>query len=177
MTRKFLMTVAIVAVVLIASTALVLPRPTALAVAVSMAEVLAVAVLTGVVLSTVVFSAGMVTSIQATMGTAIPRPVTIRSTVRPPATDRVRLATWNLAALVQNQKPQPTGGALALQCSHFILLRGWSGYLGAGHSIRASGQSRSRRVTGSNLICDVGGPIDPASATARRGPPIGEFRT
>jgi hypothetical protein len=103
MTRKLLMTVAIMLSRSPPPSALVLPRPTALAevlvvavstaaglaATVSMAEVLTAAVLPGAIFSTGVFSAGMVAFIQATVDTGMPRTVTIRSTARPPATDRV----------------------------------------------------------------------------------------
>jgi len=60
-----------------------------------------------------VFSAGTVVSLRTTMDTVMPRTVTTRSTVRPPATDRILLATWNRTALAQTQKPRSSGGALA----------------------------------------------------------------
>jgi hypothetical protein len=57
----------------------------------AMVEVLVAAVLTDAVFSIEVFSAGTVVSIRTTMDTAMSRTVIIRSTVRPPATDRVWL--------------------------------------------------------------------------------------
>ena len=104
MTRKFLMTVAIVAIAL----------AEVLAAADSTAAGLAAVVFTadmGVVFTAgmaAAFTAGTVASIRATMGMAIPRTVTT-------ATDRVQLAAGT-TQLCHEAKAPPAGGALDFQC-------------------------------------------------------------
>ena len=99
MTRKFLMTVAIVAIAL----------AEVLAAADSTAAGLAAVVFTADM--GVVFTAGTVASIRATMGMAIPRTVTT-------ATDRVQLAAGT-TQLCHEAKGPPAGGALDFQCPTF----------------------------------------------------------
>jgi hypothetical protein len=107
MTRKFLMTVAIVAIAL----------AEVLAAADSTAAGLAAVVFTadmGVVFTAgmaAAFTAGTVASIRATMGMAIPRTVTT-------ATDRVQLAAGT-TQLCHEAKGPPAGGALDFQCPTF----------------------------------------------------------
>jgi hypothetical protein len=107
MTRKFLMTVAIVAIAL----------AEVLAAADSTAAGLAAVVFTadmGVVFTAgmaAAFTAGTVASIRATMGMAIPRTVTT-------ATDRVQLAAGTTQLCHEAKRP-PAGGALDFQCPTF----------------------------------------------------------